>query len=143
MITEISIGTGTAILLIVVVQLLSRFFSMKLLATTMLVAIAFIYTGFALKDNPVELTCLEISFSVALYLMAIMGYRSNNALIAWGIILHGAWDILHHNGLLVPTDVPEYWPSFCFIIDIIDGLYFLIIFRLQKRKTSKQLGIPA
>jgi hypothetical protein len=53
-------------------------------------------------------------------------------LVAYGIILHGLWDIFHHNGFLIGTDIPDYWPSFCFIIDIIDGLYFLILFKKEK-----------
>lgn len=138
MITEISIGIGTAIVLAVLVQLLSKFFSLKLLAATTLVAIGFIYTGFSLKDNPTELICLEIFASLVFYFLAIIGYRNNNNLLAFGIMLHGAWDIIHHNALLVPTDIPEYWASFCFIIDIIDGIYFLFAFRHEKQLPLKQ-----
>ena len=130
--TEIISGIVVAILVIIAAQLLSKHFTIKLVASTILVAIAFIYVGFSLKTNPVEAIVLEVAFALMLYFLAIIGYARNNLLIAYGIILHGVWDIFHHNGFLIKTDVPEYWPSFCFIIDIIDGLYFVYIFRKQK-----------
>ena len=132
---EIISGIVAAIVIIILSQLLSKQFSMKLIATTILVAIAFIYVGFSLKNNPVSLVILESAFAMFLYFLAIIGYRWNNSLIAFGIILHGLWDISHHNRFLIGTDVASYWPSFCFIIDIIDGLYFLVIFR---RKAKNQ-----
>jgi Family of unknown function (DUF6010) len=125
-------GIFTAIVTIILSQILSRYFATKLIASTILVAIAFIYVGFSLKDNPVNLTILEIVGALILYFLAIIGFRQNNLLLAYGIILHGLWDIFHHRGLFIATDIPGYWPSFCFIVDIIVGLYFLIIFKRKK-----------
>jgi len=125
-------GIIAAVLIILITRGLSKYFTTKLFAATILVAIAFIYVGFSLKNNPVSLIVLEIGFALALYFLAIIGYTRNSLLLAYGIILHGIWDIFHHNGFFIKTDVPFYWPSFCFIIDIIDGLYFLIIFKKEK-----------
>jgi len=125
-------GIFTAFAIIILSRVLSKYFTTKLIAATILVAIAFIYVGFSLKDNPVNLIVLEIGVALILYFLAIIGYTRNSLLIAYGIILHGLWDIFHHKGFLIGTDIPYYWPSFCFIIDIIDGLYFLIIFKRQK-----------
>ena len=125
-------GIVTAVAVIIVQRALSGYFSAKLIATTILVAIAFIYVGFSLKENPVSLIVLEVVFALLLYFMAIIGYTRNSLALAYGIILHGVWDICHHNNFLIGTNVPVYWPSFCFVIDIIDGLYFLIIFKRQK-----------
>jgi len=126
-------GAIVGVLIIFISQALSKHFTSKLVAVTILVAIAFIYVGFSLKDNPVELIILEVLVALILYFMAIVGYKRNNSLIAIGIILHGIWDIIHHNAFLINTDVPAYWPSFCMTIDIIDGIYFLVIFQKQKR----------
>jgi len=134
--TEIISGIITAVVIIILCQLLFRYFTMKLIATTILVAIAFIYVGFSLKNNPVSLIILEIAFALALYFLAIIGYVKNNTLIALGIILHGLWDILHHNGFLIGTDIADYWPSFCFAIDVIDGTYFLYFFRKHNTVNS-------
>ena len=129
---EIMSGIVVGVVIIILSQVLSKYFTYKLIATTILVAIAFIYVGFALEGNPVSLIILEIVVALFLYFLAIIGYTRNNILIAYGIILHGIWDIFHHNGWLVETNVAGYWPSFCFIVDIIDGLYFLIIFKRIK-----------
>jgi uncharacterized protein DUF6010 len=127
-ISAIVIGVATIIL----TRILSRYFPVKLMAATILVAIAFIYVGYSLQDNPVSLTILEITVSLLFYFAALIGYMRNGYAIAYGIILHGLWDICHHNGFLVGTHIPGYWPSFCSVVDVIDGLYFLILFKSQK-----------
>lgn len=125
-------GIVTAVAIIIISWGLSRYFTAKLMAMTILVAIAFIYVGFSLKDNPVSLIVLEVVVALLFYFLAIIGYIRNSYAIAYGIILHGLWDICHHNGFLIGTHIPGYWPSFCLVVDIIDGLYFLIIFKKQK-----------
>jgi len=78
---------------------------------------------------------LEVAVALAFFFMALIGFVRNNSLIAIGIILHGVWDIFHHDAHLISTDIPDYWPSFCLIIDIIDGIYFLIVFKKQAQNT--------
>ncbi len=131
-------GIIAAIVIIVLSQLLSRYFTIKLFAATNLVAIAFIYIGFSLSNNPVRLIVLESVVALAFYFIALMGYARNNKLIGYGIILHGIWDILHHKGILISTVMPNYWPSFCLTIDIIVGLYFILVFKNQSLKPSAQ-----
>ena len=131
-------GIGTAIVIIVLSRSLSKYITVKLFAATNLVAIAFIYVGFSLKDNPAGFIILESAIALVFYFMAIIGYARSNSLIAWGIILHGVWDILHHNVFFISTDIPGYWPPFCLAIDIIDGIYFLVIFRNQSIKRAVQ-----
>jgi hypothetical protein len=129
---EIIASIVAAIVIIVLSQVLSKYFTIKLIAATILVAIAFIYVGFSLKDNPVSLIILELGVALILYFVAIIGYARNNFLIAYGIIFHGIWDLFHHKGFFIGTDIPGYWPTFCLIIDIIDGIYFLVIFKKAK-----------
>jgi len=129
---EIISGVGAAILIIVISRALSRHFTTKLIAAAILVAIAFIYVGFSLKNNPVSMIILESGMALILFFVAIIGYTRNVFLIASGIIFHGVWDIFHHQGLFISTDVPDFWPAFCSIIDIIDGPYFLIIFKIER-----------
>ena len=133
-------GIVIAFALIILYRFLSKYFTAKLMASTTLVAIAFIYVGFSLKDNPVTLIVLEVSVALILYFVAIVGYTRNNSLIAWGIIFHGVWDICHHNGYLISTHIADYWPPFCLTIDIIDGLYFLIVFKPQKTLVGFKIG---
>ena len=128
-------GIITALVIIILSRVLSKYFSVQLFATAILVAIAFIYVGFSLKNNPAELTVLEIMFALALSFFAIIGFTHNSNWIAYGIIIHGLWDIFHHNGFIIETDVPAYWPVFCIVIDIITGVYFLYVFNNQKNKS--------
>jgi hypothetical protein len=129
-------GVIIAVVIILLCRLVSGYFTQKLLAATILVAIGFIYVGFSLKDNPVSSIILEVAVALIFYFMALIGYTRNNLLLAWGIVLHGVWDICHHNGYLIRTDIVDYWPSFCFTVDIIDGIYFLIIFKSLKKSSS-------
>jgi len=133
---ETIFGVITAVVIIIISRMLSKYFTAKLMATTILVAIAFIYVGFSLKDNPVSFIVLEILVALLLFFAAIIGYTRNSLLIAYGIVFHGVWDICHHNGFLIGTHIPGYWPPFCLTVDVIDGLYFLIIFKSQKNSVA-------
>jgi hypothetical protein len=132
-------GIVTAVLCILLSQALSKYFTTKLIAATILVAIAFIYVGYALKGNPISSIILEVGVALGFYFLAIIGYTRNNVLIAYGILLHGVWDIFHHKGLPIQTEIPGYWPAFCFIVDIIDGLFFLFLFKARKLRNQVPL----
>ena len=132
-------GVVTAIVYIIIVRLFSKYFAPKLFAATTLVAIAFIYVGYSLKGNPAGNIILEVAVALIFYFVALIGFMRNGSLIAIGIIFHGVWDILHHNAHIISTDIPHYWPTFCLIVDIIDGIYFLIIFRNQ----AQSLGVAS
>lgn len=134
---EIIYGILVAVVIIVLAQVLSKYVSTRLFAASTLVAIAFIYVGFSLKGNPAELIVLEAGIALVFYFMALIGYTSYSSLLAYGIILHGIWDIFHHYAVLIGTDIPSYWPSFCLTVDLIDGIYFLLVFRNQKSTLLK------
>src|SRR5689334_14080886 len=115
--TQILSATATALFIIIFTILLSKHFSAKLIAATVLCSIAFIYVGFSLKGNTVSSIVLEVLVAVFFYLIAIIGYTKHNYLIAYGIVLHGIWDISHHHALLIKTDIPNYWPVYCLVTD--------------------------
>lgn len=128
---EIIAAVVSAVLFILIMPVLKKYFSPQLIASTILCSIAFIYVGYALKENPVSAIILEVTVALIFYFIAVTGYAKNLNLIAYGIMLHGVWDIMHHNGVLIATNIPVYWPTYCSIIDIIWGIYFLIIFKKQ------------
>ena len=130
---EILSAIACSLITIVIIKVFSKLFPAKLFAATILVAIAFIYVGFSLKDNPVRLIILEILMAMIFYFIALIGYRKYPALLAYGIILHGVWDILHHHSAIIPTYIPSYWPLFCIVVDIITGIYFLMVFSAEKK----------
>ena len=138
---EVISAIVTSVVFILFMPLLKKYFSPQLIASTILCSIAFIYVGYALKENPVSTIILEVTVALIFYFIAVTGYVKNLNLIAYGIILHGVWDIMHHNGVLIATNIPVYWPTFCSIIDLIWGIYFLIIFKQQKSALAADLNI--
>ena len=132
---QILLAIATALIVIILTILLSKKFSAKLIAATILCSIAFIYIGFSLKGNAMSTIGLEVLVAVAFYFIALIGYSRDNALIAYGIVLHGIWDLLHHNALVVKTDIPNYWPLYCLVVDFILAVYFFFVFR--KKNNSK------
>jgi uncharacterized membrane protein len=133
--TQILSAIATALIIVACSVLLSKHFSARLMAATILCSIAFIYVGFSLMGNTVNSIALEVTVAVAFYFVSVIGYSKNNFLLAYGIALHGIWDLLHHNGLFVTTDIPHYWPIYCLIVDFILGAYFFFVFK----KTSKRM----
>jgi hypothetical protein len=131
---EIISAVATALVVIVLAPVLSRHFPTKLLAATILCSIAFIYVGFSLKDNQVSSIILEVSVAIIFYFIAIIGYSKYRHLIAFGIGLHGIWDIFHYKALLIRTAIPDYWPLYCLVIDFLWGVYFFILFKRQEKQ---------
>lgn len=131
MILQIFWGLVTALSLSCIVPLLQKHFSIKLLAATILVAIAFIYVGFALKEDSMADILIELIAALVFYFIAIIGYVRNPFLIAFGILLHGIWDITHHiiSGL---NANPDFWPVYCLTIDVLWSIYFYSIFKNEK-----------
>lgn len=72
-----------------------------------------------------------MSVAAFFYFIAIIGYSKNACLIAYGIMLHGAWDLFRDHALVVQTNIPHYWPSYCLITDVIGGVYFLLYFKMR------------
>ena len=132
---QILSAIATAVATIIINILLSRRFSSPLIAATILCSIAFIYVGFSLKGNTVSSIVLEVLAAVAFYFIALIGYARHSYLIAYGIVLHGIWDIFHHHALFIKTDIPSYWPVYCLVTDILTGVYFFIVFKTQKTTT--------
>ena len=132
--TLFAIGISFTVILITI--LLSKQFQSKLIGATALCAIAFIYVGFSLQGNPVNLIVMEILIAVVFYFIAIIGYIKNSYIIAFGILLHGVWDILHQDALVIKTAIPSYYPLFCSITDVILAVFFYWYFIMQKRRNN-------
>ena len=126
---EIFSAIAVALFVIMVNIFLSKKVSSKLIGATVLCSIAFIYVGFALTENVTNNIILEVVVALIFYFIAIIGYSGNGYLIALGIVLHGLWDFSHHSVKIVSTDIPDYYPLFCFIVDIILGIYFFLHFK--------------
>jgi len=126
---EMISGLVVAAGLIFLTVVLNKYFTTRLIAAAILTAIGFIYVGFALKDNTIPFIILEVSMAIVFFFITIIVFTYKSSLLGYGIILHGVWDIFHHNGWFVSTNIPAYWPVFCITIDLIYGVYLLYIFK--------------
>src|SRR3954454_22893842 len=131
---QILSAIATTVLIIILNVLLSKHFSARLLAATILCSIAFIYVGFSLEGNQVSSIVLEVLVAVIFYFIAIIGYSKYRYLIAFGIGLHGIWDIFHYKALLIRTAIPGYWPLYCLVVDFLWAVYFFILFKKQEKQ---------
>ena len=67
--TETIFGIITAVIIILISRFKPLYLTQKLFAATILVAIAFIYVGFSLKENQVSFIVLECGFALLLYIL--------------------------------------------------------------------------
>ena len=134
--TPILFAIGISFTVILFTIFLPKQFQSKLIGATALCAIAFIYVGFSLQGNPVNSIVLEILIAVVFYFIAIIGYIKNSYIIAFGILLHGVWDILHQDALVIKTVIPSYYPLFCSLTDVILAVFFYWYFIMQKRRNN-------
>ena len=137
MLQQLFWGLITALLLMILMPFLKKYLPAKLIAATILVAIGFIYVGFALKENTTSDIVLEVIAALVFYFIAAIGFVKNPKLIAFGILLHGIWDFIHH---LTPDMAvnPTYWPIYCLTIDVIWSIYFYNIFNKQIKESKAE-----
>lgn len=122
---------ATAVPVMIVISLMRKIVPAKLFAATALIGMSFIYVGFALDENVAADIVFEVIVALLFYFLAIFGYAREPRLIAFGILLHGFWDSVHHF-TSAAGDSPQYWPVYCGTIDLIWGLYFFSVFRSHK-----------
>ena len=116
----ILLGFVISLVIVVFFELLKSF-DRKLLSAFTLVAIAFIYIGFAWHETfmlvIVIVECL-IFISLAYY-----GYKINFNLIVGGLVMHGIWDVIYP---LFSSTAPIGYGEFCLTVDLILAAYFFI-----------------
>jgi len=134
MLQQLFWGLITALSLMILMPFLKKYLPAKLIAATILVAIAFIYVGFALKENTTSNIVLEVVATLAFYFIAVTGFVKNPKLIAFGIFLHGIWDFIHHLTSEIAVN-PAYWPVYCLTIDIVWSIYFYNIFNKEAKES--------
>lgn len=125
---EIIFGLVAAAGMILLSVFLYKYFTPKLLAAATLVAIAFIYLGFALIANTFLAIILECTIAFLFFFYAVIGYSRKPVLLAFGILLHGVWDILHYHDTIVAINIPSYWFLFCLSVDLVYGIFLLYLF---------------
>ena len=104
---------------------------------TVLVIIASYYVLFAVLDGSGHALVWELVIAVAFLIVAIIGALILPTLVGTGIVAHGLFDLVH-DAIIENAGVPTWWPSFCGSIDVVLGLWVIILTRsrLTKEKTE-------
>jgi hypothetical protein len=120
--TPILIGISSALLQIVLFELLKQFKKDHIYALT-LSGIGFLYVGFTWTNTPTVIiaSIQAITFS----LIAYYGLVKNSYILAAGYFLHGLWDI-SYNIWQDASLIPPHYDWFCMSLDFTVGIYLTL-----------------
>jgi hypothetical protein len=125
----IAVGGGGAALTGLVVWTVGAFDPVVTHAL-MVAAIAFIYVGFALADGRPGVAAIESGVALLFFWIAAGAVAVWPPLAGLGLVLHGAWDLLHHPRA-VTTRLPAWYPSMCAVYDwVLAAIFFVCWARL-------------
>ncbi len=88
----------------------------RVFCPTVLIVIASYYVLFAAMGASSRTLTIEIMVASALFLIAILGFKTNFWLIVAALIGHGVFDFVHHF-LIDNPGAPHWWPGFCLAFD--------------------------
>jgi hypothetical protein len=100
---------------------------------TALIVIASYYVFFAVMAASRRTLVIEIAIASGFLLLATIGYKRSLWLVAFALVGHGVFDIVHHI-LIENPGVPHSWPGFCLVFDVILG--GLLVVRLWRRRLA-------
>jgi len=113
---------------IAVLAKLARFDQDRSFYSTVLIIIASYYVLFAVLSGSGHALVWELVIAVAFSTVAIVGALFLPTLVGTGIIAHGLFDLVH-DVFIENSGVPTWWPSFCASIDVLLGLWVIILTR--------------
>ena len=106
----------------------TRFDEDRSFYSTVLVIIASYYVLFAVLGGSGHALVWELLIAVAFSTVAFIGALFLPALVGMGIMAHGLFDLVH-DVLIENPGVPTWWPSFCGSVDVLLGLWVIILTR--------------
>jgi hypothetical protein len=106
----------------------TRFDEDRSFYSTVLVIIASYYVLFAVLGGTGHAFVWELVIAVAFSTVAITGALFFPWLVGIGIVAHGLFDLVH-DALIENPGMPVWWPVFCASIDIVLGLWVIILSR--------------
>jgi hypothetical protein len=113
---------------IAVLAKLTRFDEDRSFYSTVLIIIASYYVLFAVLGGSSHAFVLELVIAVAFSTVAIIGGLFLPALVGAGIMAHGVFDVVH-DAIIDNPGVPTWWPTFCGSIDVLLGMWVIVLSR--------------
>jgi uncharacterized membrane protein len=90
----------------------------------LLIVIAFYYVLFAFQANKTYEIIFEVIIALLFSVIAILGHHRNLKLVGIALVLHGIYDLFQGN-IVFSTNPPQWWPLFCFGVDVTIGIWLL------------------
>lgn len=127
--TEALIGAAVGVLVI----LSARFIhGERWLYSLGLLTLPGIYAFFALQAGEqaagVEEMIYGVPYVVAGLVFTFVGVRQSAVVVGMFWLLHGLYDLVHGR-LIANAGVPDWYPIFCFVVDVVIGSYLLWLSR--------------
>lgn len=113
----------------------TRFDQDRSFYSTVLVIVASYYVLFAVLGGSGHSLIKELVAAVAFSIVAIVGALYLPTLVGIGIAAHGLFDLVH-DGLIENSGVPTWWPVFCASIDVMLGLWVIMLTRSRLHHTA-------
>lgn len=95
---------------------------------TMVIVVATYYVLFAVMGAPTQALLVEIAIAGLFSVLAIVGFKKSEWLVAVMLAGHGVLDFFH-GGLVANPGVPVWWPGFCMMFDLVAGAWMAILLR--------------
>lgn len=102
---------------------------------TVAIVVATYYVLFAVMGASGRTLGIEIAVAIGFLLLATIGYKTSQWLVAIAIAGHGAFDSVHHLFIENPG-MPHWWPGFCGVFDVVFGGFLAL--RLLRNKLVSQ-----
>jgi hypothetical protein len=92
---------------------------------TVLIVIASYYVLFAAMGANQRTLVVEIIVASGFLLLAVIGFKRSLWFAVAAIVGHGFFDFVHHR-IIDNPGMPEWWPGFCLIFDVIVGVWLAV-----------------
>ena len=123
--TAALVGVGVGVLTIVLARIIR---GQHWLYSLGLLTLPGLYAFFALRAGEqgvgVEEMVYGIPYVVAGLIFAFVSVRRSAVVVAAFWILHGVYDLTHRH-IITNVGVPDWYPIFCFSVDVVIGAYVL------------------
>lgn len=111
---------------------------------TVLTVIALVYVLFAVMTGTTSTIVAESAIAAVFVALSIGAARwdpprAAALLIAAGLVAHGVYDLVH-DAVVANTAVPDWWPTFCGVVDVVLGGWILT--RRDKNSLKARLPTP-
>ena len=110
------VGLGFTVVLITTLE---QQFVLAITAATVAMVYG-VYFGFALNSGEPKDLAIEGGFIGVGLVTVVLGLEYSHYWLATGLLLHGAWDVLHHprHRIVGTAGVPGWYVPFCAVYDI-------------------------